>query len=124
MGEYLAEMLSDDLRAMGHKVGSSTNGVTIEGELPKFWVQTSATTLYWDVTVEMELKLLVKQSRQEPGWTRVYSSKKTDRTYAWPTASLIENVANASVSDVINQIQSDTIWNSFTNDIVPKHISN
>jgi hypothetical protein len=124
MGEYLAETLSDALRAMGHKVGPSTNGVTIEGELLKFWVETPATTLYWDVTVEMELKLLVKQSGQEPGWTRVYSSKKTDRTYAWPTASLIENVANASVSNVMTQIQSDTIWNSFTNDIVPKHISN
>jgi len=90
MGEYLAETLSDALRAMGHKVGSSTNSVTIEGELLKFWVRTPATMLCWDVAVEMELKLLVKQSGQEPLDGRGYIPRKRQiaRTHGPPPASL------------------------------------
>ncbi|MEI6066878.1 MAG: YajG family lipoprotein [Methylococcaceae bacterium] len=120
VGEYLSETLSDALRTMGHKVGASANSVTIKGELLKFWVETPASALYWDVTAEIELKLLVKEAGQESGTTRVYISKETERTYVWPGTSLIEQVVSSTVANLMNRIQSDNIWNTLTHDSMPK----
>jgi hypothetical protein len=115
--EYLTETLSDALRTMGHKVGPSANGVMIEGELLKFSVETPATMLYWDITAEIELKLLIKGSRQDSGGTRLYTSKKQERTYVWPSDSLIEKAVSACVADVVSQIQSDAIWSKIVTDV-------
>lgn len=116
VGEYLTETLSDALRTMGHKVGPSANCVTVEGELIKFWVETPATMLYWDISAEIELKLLVKGSGQESGKARVYTSKKKERSYVWPSANLIEKAVSSSVADVMSQIQSDDVWNTLALD--------
>ena len=98
--------------------------VKVEGDLQKFWVETPATALYWDVTAEIELKLLIKGAEQKSGVPRVYNAKKNERTYAWPSASLIERVVSAAVADVMSQIQKDNIWNTITNDTMPQHLSN
>jgi len=117
--QYVTETLADALRTIGHKVGPSAQGVIVEGELLKFWVATPATALYWDVTAELELKLRISGFGQEPGKTRIYTSKKTERTYAWPSSGLIEKAVSASITDVMHQIQSDDIWNLPVTDAKP-----
>lgn len=72
--------------------------------------------LYWDITTEVELRLLVKRSAHESVTTRVYTSKMKERTYVYPSASLIEKALSASVVDVMGQIQSDDIWNELVPD--------
>ena len=124
VNEYLTETLSDALRTMGHKVGHSSSDVKIEGELIKCWVETPATALYWDITAEIELKLIVKRTGQVSGVTRIYTSKQAERTYTWPTASLIEKTVGASVADLMSQIQADTLWNTLANDSMTKRLSN
>lgn len=113
VGDYMVETLSDALRSVGFKVGSSSSGVTVQGELQKFRVETPASMLYWDITAEIEIKLLVNGPSQEPATIRVYTSEQKERTYVWPSAGLIEKVVSASVADIMNQIQSDEIWNKF-----------
>lgn len=117
--EYMTEALSDALRKMGHRVGSSANGVTVQGELHKLWVETPATMLYWDITAEIELKLLVKGPAQESGTTHTYTSKKKERTYGYPSASLIEKAVSTAVADIMNQVQSDKIWNILSSNNKP-----
>jgi hypothetical protein len=110
VAEYLTETLSDALRAAGHKVGSSGNGLDVEGEILKFRVETPATVLYWDVTAEVEFRLRVKKRGKASDRDRIFISRKSERTYAWPSASLIETAVSASVADLMRQIQSDDIW--------------
>jgi hypothetical protein len=113
VAEYLSETLADALRAAGHKVGFADSGIEVDGELLKFRVETPATALYWDVTAQVELRLRIRERENSSGRDRIFTSKKIERTYAWPSASLIEKAVSASVADIMQQVQSDAIWDAF-----------
>jgi hypothetical protein len=109
--EYLSDALSDALRVAGHKIDSSENDVTIDGEILKFWIETPATVLYWDVTALITINLNFRAlSGKVPRVSRTYTARKTERTYLWPSAGLIEKAVDASVTDIMSQIRSDEVW--------------
>jgi hypothetical protein len=117
---FLQEAVADDLRAAGHRVteggaGAATEGgggpVEIRGEVLEFWVHTDTTPLYWDVTAEIELRL----SLHSPGdpaalATATHACTHSERTWAWPTKSLVEKVLGACLEELMVEVRSDAMW--------------
>jgi len=108
VSDYLSEILSGALKAAGHEFNSSQNDVVIDGEVLKFWIETPATILYWDVTAVIEIKLSLRILKENDlRVSRTYMARKTERTYTWPSAGLIEKAVDASVTDLATQIRTD-----------------
>ena len=108
ISDYLSEALSDALKAAGHEFNSSQNDVVIDGEILKFWIETPATILYWDITAVIEIKISLRILKENDlRVSRTYMARKTERTYLWPSAGLIEKAVDASVMDLTKQIRAD-----------------
>lgn len=111
VSEFLTETISDDLRAAGHRMMDAGQGITIGGEVLKFWVETKTTPLYWDVVGTVEIKLTFQPSRPDTKiLERQYEAIKVERTYVWPTKKLVGNVLEACIGNLMQQLHSDNIW--------------
>ena len=59
-----------------------------------FEIATPATPLYWDINAKIELVLRVR------GEDRSVSGMATERTFVWPSATLIEQVTNKALQQL------------------------
>jgi hypothetical protein len=78
------------------------------GELPTvycginaFDIVTPATALYWDVTTRIELVLRIR------GNERTVSGEAVERTWAWPSAEIIQRVATQALRVVSVAIEQE-----------------
>ncbi len=116
--DFLREAVTDDLRAAGYRVdGQRADAATVEGELLRFWVRTDTTPLYWDVVAEIELRLGLREpgaataaSTSSAPRTATHACEHRERTYAWPTKSLVESTLEACLADLMAAFRQDPLW--------------
>jgi hypothetical protein len=109
--EFLRQSLADELSAMGHRIVDSDEDFTVVGELQKFWIYTDTTPLYWDIISDIQVKLAIQpQKAAFPPVEHEYACKKSDRTYVWPTSTLLGKVLGECMDELMQHIRSDSIW--------------
>jgi len=114
VSDYFREAVIDEVQLMGKRVVETGEDVKITPALIKFWVATDTTPLYWDIVSEVECRFNFTCTR--PGCSpaeRKYAARKSDRTYVWPSATLMSKVLNESIDAVFDQMRSDVIWETF-----------
>ncbi len=114
VSDYFREAVIDEIQLMGNRVVETGEDVRITPTLTKFWVTTETTPLYWDIVSEVECRINFTCTR--PGCTpaeRRYAARKSDRTYIWPSATIMTKVLNESIDAVFDQMRSDGIWETF-----------
>ncbi|HVN36843.1 MAG TPA: DUF4410 domain-containing protein [Myxococcota bacterium] len=108
---FLQEAVADDLRAAGHRVTEGGPGTEIRGQVLKFWVHTDTTPLYWDVIAEIELQLsLWNPGDVAPLAGSAHACTHTERTWVWPSLSLVEKVLDACLEELMAKVRSDAMW--------------
>jgi uncharacterized lipoprotein YajG len=108
----LEQLLKSELKALGHKVVDSDEEFRIDAQLKKFKVVTPATVLYWDVNGAIDLNLSIV-NRAENIHNSHYTATCTDRTYVWPSESIITGVVNDCLGKIAASLQDDTALASF-----------
>jgi hypothetical protein len=74
-------------------------------------VTTKTTPLYWDIVGEVELDLTIERAPGSgPVGVRSYLCKAADRTFVWPTSSLMGKVMGGCLDELWGKIRSDSIW--------------
>jgi hypothetical protein len=109
--QFLESSLADELVAMGDRIVTSKEQMTVSPTLRKFWLTTETTPLYWDVIAEVQLGLEIAPTPPTAsGVARAYSCKSTDRTYVWPTADLLSRVLENCMTELWSKVRSDDVW--------------
>lgn len=109
--EAVQRALRDDLLAVGYQVVTSDPDLIAEGRLQKFWVYTDTTPLYWDVIGEIEFEVLVRPAAHVQEWaSKTFTCREVERTYAWPSATILGNVLDACLADMMQKARTDNIW--------------
>jgi hypothetical protein len=113
VNEFFREALIDEVQLMGNKVVSSGENIKVTAKLTKFWVTTKTTPLYWDIIAEVKADLLFETAHSTPVKTeKHYEGQNIERTYVWPTSSLMGKVLKASLDDLFAKMRSDEVWGS------------
>jgi TPR repeat protein len=114
--ETMQQALSDDLLAAGYRVVETGQDLIAEGRLRKFWVRTDTTVLYWDVVgdIEFELAVLPATQKKEPV-EKTFTCHQVERTYLWPSATLLGKVLDACLADMMLKVRTDDIWKQAVN---------
>jgi len=103
--EVIYEALVDDLWVAGYRVVDSGQDITAQGHVSKFWVHTDTTALYWDIVGEIEIEI---ESDTAP--PRRFACHQVDRTYTWPSTSLIGTVLDNCMSELFTTVRTAEIW--------------
>ena len=107
----LREALADDLLYAGYRVVDAGEDLRAYGAVSKFWVRTDTTALYWDIVGEIELSLVVQSVT--PGMESVrkaFTCRGVERTYVWPSETLVGKALDACVADLMGKLRADRIW--------------
>lgn len=114
--ETMQQALSDDLLAAGYRVVETGQDLIAEGHLRKFWVRTDTTILYWDVVgdIEFELAVLPATQKKEPV-EKTFTCHQVERTYLYPSATLLGKVLDACLADMMLKVRADDIWKQAVN---------
>ncbi len=118
IADVVREAIADELQGAGHTLVDSGQDITVSGEIIKFWVETKTTVLYWDVIGAIEVKLTLESPL--PGKEKVgreYSARQVQRTYVWPTETVMSQVLEACLGELISNIRSDAFWTKETGGI-------
>lgn len=114
--EAMRQALRDDLLAAGYLVVESGQDLTVEGRLRKFLVHTDTTALYWDVVGDIEFELAVSSATQNADPARkTFTCHQVERTYVWPSATLLGKVLDACLADMMLNARTDGIWKQAVN---------
>lgn len=101
----LEDAITAEVTAAGNRVSPANAPVRIAGEVKRFEFGTDVTALYWDVHIDAALDLEVSSARGAV--RRSYSAKCSERTYSWPSESVIAGVARSCVADIATQFSGD-----------------
>jgi hypothetical protein len=104
--ELLREALIDDLQVAGYRVIDSGDDVAIDTRLSRFWVHTATTPLYWDIIADIEVELTIEASRSRQPLQKNASCHQVERTYVWPSASLIGKTLDACMADLMRDVRA------------------
>lgn len=111
VADAVQQALSDDLLAAGYRLVETGQDLTAEGRLRKFWVRTDTTALYWDVVGEVELELAVVPATQtRESVQKAFACRQVQRTYVWPSATLLGKVLDACVAELMLKVRTDAGW--------------
>ncbi len=107
----LREALADDLLYVGYRIVEAGEDLRVRGAVSKFWVRTDTTALYWDIVGEMELSLVVESAAPtvEPR-QRAYACRAVERTYVWPSETLVGKALDACLADMMTRLRTDQVW--------------
>ncbi|WP_455370802.1 YajG family lipoprotein, partial [Petrachloros mirabilis] len=109
--DVIQRALRDDLMAAGYRVVDSGEDLIVVGHLRKFWVYTDTTPLYWDVIGEIEFEVAVRPSTQiQEGLSKTFACRESERTYVWPSATILGNVLDSCLADMMLKARADNIW--------------
>ncbi len=104
----LGNVIVSELESAGHTVSDAPSGVRIAATMSEFKVHTDTTPLYWDVIGDLAISLQVSSVQNgDPPETFEYKARCTERTYIWPTESVIAGVMGECVSDFGKQFRND-----------------
>lgn len=109
--DYVEEMVTSDLRAAGHRVVDSDEGISLSIAIDEFWVTTDTTALYWDIIATINLKVSVgdaEKSSQKK--TKQFACRDTKRTYVWPSEELFNQVIDRCLTSLMQELRGDPIW--------------
>jgi hypothetical protein len=99
-GKLVKNALELELSRLMKEKGIQTK-MDFSCDIIEFGIYTPSTALYWDVTGRIRLAL--KQNGKEYDLFGTY----TERTYIWPSETLITKVANESFNQIITSIKDD-----------------
>jgi hypothetical protein len=105
---FVREALADDLLAAGYRLVDSDPDVTVHATLRRLWLRTETTPLYWDLVGDIELELTIEGASASPAQA-LYSCRHSDRTWVWPSATLMGRV-DACVAELMLKARSDDVW--------------
>jgi len=106
--EVVRDAVKTEFVRSGHLVVSENEDVAIGGEIRALSVGTSVTPLYWDVIGEVGFTLEAKKAVNVPPVSLgPYEGKQVERTYLYPSASIMERVTNGSLDNAIRAMGSD-----------------
>lgn len=106
--EIIQGAVKSELARNGHVMVNVNEDFIFRGQTESFWVKTDVTPLYWDIIGEVSIKLEVTDTKKASSSTfGPYSAKNDERTYLYPSKSLMEKVLNTSLEQVMKQMSSD-----------------
>jgi len=104
ISEVITDVIKSELESAGHKLGNNSQYV-ITGKIHVFDVRTNTTPLYWDINGKLNVELDV--SNQKFTYKIPISSSCTDRTYIYPSGSLVKKVMEKCIEDFANQFREN-----------------
>lgn len=105
-GPIVTDAFRAELVAAGAHVVPRDGSAVINGKIRQFSVRTDVTALYWDVIGTTSVS--VTASRDGRSATSAYDATCKDRTYAYPSGTLIGKVMHACVNDLARQFRDDS----------------
>jgi uncharacterized lipoprotein YajG len=106
--DIIREAMEAELTRSGHSIVADNEDIILGGEITTFLVGTDVTVLYWDVVGEVTITVKVKTSEDDtPVVLGPYGGKEIERTYVNPSVAIMERVLGASLTQVMNQMNSD-----------------
>ncbi len=91
---------------LGYRERDGAAEVEIDARLTRFAVETPSTVLYWDVNGVIAIDLDVQRS-PEPQQSFHYETSCSDRTYIWPTPSVVKAVVSACLAKLGSSVRED-----------------
>lgn len=100
------QVLVAELGMLGYRERDGAAEVEIDARLTRFAVETPSTVLYWDVNGVIAIDLDV-QRIPEPQQSFHYETSCSDRTYIWPTPSVVKAVVSACLAKLGSSVRED-----------------
>lgn len=67
--------------------------------------------MYWDVIGEIEFEVVVRPAvRMQQGLSKTFTCRESERTYVWPSATILGNVLDSCLTDMMLKARGDNIW--------------
>jgi hypothetical protein len=92
----MTEAVKRELARAGHSTDGGPSRVS--GTIREFALRTPATALYWDVIIDADVDVTVN------GTTRKFVQECRKRTYAWPSDTLIADLARECSDRIARQV--------------------
>ena len=102
----LGQVVTSELKAAGHTVADSAEGLQITGTVRGFKAHTDTTLLCWDVIGSLAVSLQVARE-VNPGVPLDYDARCVDRTYIWPSETIIAGVMSKCINEFTNTLRND-----------------
>lgn len=119
--EYIAELLTDELRGSGHTIVPAKDGRLVGTQLEKFWVASTKNSGGWATTAQIELALEVGPP---PGVKRKKGTHHTctvsGRTSGAPTEPELAAILDQCLRQLILSIRGDEAWSLGSEAPAPK----
>ena len=104
----LGQAIISEIKAAGHTVTDSAEGTQITGAVLEFEAHTDTTLLYWDVIGNLAVSLQILVARgTNPGALLDYRTRCMDRTYIWPSETVIAGVMSKCINEFANKLRND-----------------
>lgn len=107
----VADVLRVEFEAMGWRVAADAP-VRVAARITDFRVVTPATALYWDINGSIEIELRATKVDGKDRVAKVRSAC-TDRTFVYPSDSLIAGVVQSCLKSIGTRLREDAAWAAF-----------
>jgi hypothetical protein len=102
------DVLIAELTAAGHAVAPTGAPVELAVDVLAFTAATRSTLLSWDVTGTARIAVQVLRAGEVAASARLeYGAERSQRTYTWPRAGLIQGLLTDCVADIARQVRDD-----------------
>lgn len=104
----LGRAVISELKAAGHTVTEAPSGTQITGTVMQFEVSSDTTLLYWDIIGNMAVSLEILPSRRRGSRETIeYRARCVERTYIYPSESIIAGVMRECINDFGSKFRND-----------------
>lgn len=100
------DVIKAEFQSAGHTLVKEEQPITLAGEILTFEVRTDTTPLYWDIIGRTLVELQIKSADGKAS-KHTYSSIFKERTYIYPSGTLIQKVMKSCINDFANQLRND-----------------
>jgi len=104
--QVISDMLRAEFQNAGATLTDQEQPITLSGKVLTFEVGTDTTPLYWDIIGNIKIQLEVS-SKSGTIDQNTYSATCKDRTYVWPSGSIIKDVMQNCINDLGRDIRND-----------------
>lgn len=104
----LGQVVISEINAAGHTVTDSAQGPQLAGTVREFIAHTDTTPLYWDVIGNLVVSLQVSPApAASPAAPLDYHARCVDRTYIWPSETIIAGVMSKCINEFAGNLRND-----------------
>ncbi|WP_373498054.1 YajG family lipoprotein [Desulfococcus sp.] len=108
VSDIVRDAVWTELVRNGHRIVTSDEDVTMQGDIHGFWVGTETTGPAWDVSGEVSIAFRVTYpAAGSPTVIRSYTGKNVERTYLTPGKEIMARPLVKSLADVMTSMSSD-----------------